>query len=291
MESLTDRQVTVLGCGNMGSALVRTLADSGYEVTAWNRTHGRAEALTSEHVVAMRSARDAASASPTILACVSVYSVLQQVLESIGDISGKTLIHLTTGSPREAEAMASWAAAHQVGYLDGVITVYPRQIGNRDAQIMISGPTDLWLAHQASLHTIAGAARHVSESPSLANVLDVGLVGAFYIAALTAFMEATAFALDCGVTPEAMLATAPPVINLLQGAAEEAIEHVSTGRFCNHDASVSVFGEAARAMAAEVRSSGHSAQLLGKAAQIITEAERQGLGELSLGSVTKVLAP
>ena len=210
MESLMDRQVTVLGCGNMGSALIRTLADAGYEVTAWNRTYGRAEALTCEHVVAMRSARDAASASPMILACVSVYSVLQQVLESIGDISGKTLINLTTGSPREAEVMASWAAAHQVGYLDGVITVYPRQIGNRDAQIMISGPTDLWLAHQASLLTLAGAARHVSESPSLANVLDVGLVGAFYIAALTAFMEATAFALDCGVTSEAMLATARP---------------------------------------------------------------------------------
>jgi 3-hydroxyisobutyrate dehydrogenase-like beta-hydroxyacid dehydrogenase len=291
MGTTNDQRVAVLGCGNMGSALARTLAAAGRDVTVWNRTHERAEALAGGRVTAARSAADAVAAAHTVLACVSVYGVLRELRPSLGDMSGKTLINLTTGSPGEAEEMASWAQSQGIGYLDGVITVYPRQIGNRDAQIMVSGPTELWQAHESLLLSLAGGARHVSQSPGLANVLDVSLVGAFYIAALTSFIEASAFALGSGVTPDMLLASALPVIDLLKGAVEEAVEHISTGKADVHDASVAVFGEAARAMSAEIRHSGHSALLLDAAARIITDAEKAGLGGLSLAAVTRVLRP
>lgn len=41
--------VSVIGCGNMGSALIGALADAGREVTIWNRTREKAEALAGPH--------------------------------------------------------------------------------------------------------------------------------------------------------------------------------------------------------------------------------------------------
>lgn len=279
----------MLGCGNMGSAFVRALAADGYQVAAWNRTYARAEELARSdgRVQAYRSATEAVAAAPVVIACLTVYDVLREVLDGVDGITGKTLINLTTGSPEEAEAMGRWARDHGVGYLDSVITVYPRQVGNPDAQIMVSGPTALWVEHQNTIKVLGGSAIHVSEELALANVLDVGLVGAFYIAALTGFIEAAAYALGQGVTPGALLTSALPVIRLLEGAAEEAIDHIATDKFDVHDASVGIFGEAARAMSEEIGRTGNSAALIAEAARIITRAENAGLADLSLASITR----
>lgn len=284
-----DNRVTIVGCGNMGSALARTLAGAGYEVTAWNRTHARAEALAGPYITPCRSVHDAFAATDTVVACVAVYDSLITVLGDAGELAGKTLINLTTGSPAEAQAMAARCRDADVNYLDGVITVYPRQIGNRDAQILLSGSSELWERHRAMLEVLGGGARHVSETPSAGNVLDVSLVGAFYMPALTSFIEAARYALEQGVEPDTLLTSALPLIHLLEGAAEEAIRHISSGRFDHHDASVAVFAEAARAMGAEVESKGCSAHLLAEAARIMGQAEEAGLADKSLSSIVRVL--
>lgn len=288
MNDANVTNVAVLGCGNMGSAFVRALAADGYRVAAWNRTYARAEELARglDGVQAHASAAEAVAAAPVVIACVTVYDVLRDVLDGIEDLAGKTLINLTTGSPEEAEAMGRWARTRGVEYLDSVITVYPRQVGNADAQIMVSGPEELWLRHRDTIKVLAGGAIHVSEELSLANVLDVGLVGAFYIAALTGFIEAAAYALDQGVSPQALLTSALPVVRLLEGAVEEAIDHIATQSFAVHDASVAIFGEAARAMSEEIRRTGNSAALIAEAARVITGAEEAGLADLSLASIT-----
>ena len=56
--------VSVIGCGNMGSAFIRTLADDGREVTIWNRTREKAEALAGPQVTVAGSVADALEASP-----------------------------------------------------------------------------------------------------------------------------------------------------------------------------------------------------------------------------------
>lgn len=44
-------QISVLGMGNMGAALVRALVNGGTSVTIWNRTRAKAEALERPGVV------------------------------------------------------------------------------------------------------------------------------------------------------------------------------------------------------------------------------------------------
>lgn len=292
MESTNDSDVVVIGCGNMGSAFVRALAAQGYRVAVWNRTASRAEQLaaTIPGVTAYADVRAATAGSSVIVACVTVYDALTSVLDEAGSLRGRTLINLTTGSPEEAWKMGAWAEQQGVNYLDSVITVYPRQVGREDAQIMVSGPVTLWEKNKDILRTLGGGAIHVSDDLSVANVLDVGLVGAFYISALTGFIEAAAYALDQGVSPESLLQSALPVIRLLEGAAEEAVHHIESRSFDVHDASVAIFGEAARAMAATIRGTGNSAHILAASAGLITRAEESGLAGSSLASITGILS-
>lgn len=42
--------VSVIGCGKMGSALIETLRKEENEVTIWNRTRGKAERLSGKRV-------------------------------------------------------------------------------------------------------------------------------------------------------------------------------------------------------------------------------------------------
>lgn len=61
-----------------------------------------------------------------LVACVSTYEVLLELLAPIGDdLSGRVIINLTSGTPDDARKMAKWASEHETGYLDGVIMAVP----------------------------------------------------------------------------------------------------------------------------------------------------------------------
>ena len=62
---MTD--VSVIGMGSMGSALARTLLQSGYAVTVWNRSVDKAELLVSDGAEVADSA-SVASARPSYMA-------------------------------------------------------------------------------------------------------------------------------------------------------------------------------------------------------------------------------
>jgi cation diffusion facilitator CzcD-associated flavoprotein CzcO len=55
--------VSVIGTGSMGSALVEVLAGSGAEVTVWNRTRETAEALSRPKIRLAESPAEALSSS------------------------------------------------------------------------------------------------------------------------------------------------------------------------------------------------------------------------------------
>lgn len=56
-------RVTVIGLGNMGSAVASALLADGHDVTGWNRTPRRAAPLQAEGAVVARSAAEAIATS------------------------------------------------------------------------------------------------------------------------------------------------------------------------------------------------------------------------------------
>ncbi len=64
-------QVTVLGLGDMGSAIARTFLERGFRTTVWNRTAAKAAPLADAGATAAATAAEAVAASPLVVVCCS----------------------------------------------------------------------------------------------------------------------------------------------------------------------------------------------------------------------------
>lgn len=103
--------VAVIGLGRMGSALAKALVTSGKSVTVWNRSQGKAEAL--ERIGALKAETPAAAiaSSSTLIVCLSDYAATSILLDEarVTDLlQGKTLIQLTSGTPKQARHLEQW---------------------------------------------------------------------------------------------------------------------------------------------------------------------------------------
>ena len=119
-------EVTVIGLGNMGSALARALRENGCTVTVWNRSSEKAVPLVEKGAVLAPSAAAAIAVSPIILVCLTNYAAANRILDDVAtNLAGKSLVQFTTCSPQDARASETWAHDHEAEYLDCAITGSP----------------------------------------------------------------------------------------------------------------------------------------------------------------------
>ena len=177
-------EITCVGLGLMGSALARALLAAGHGVTVWNRSPGKAEALVSLGAQEARSFAEALAASPVVLICIDNYASTRALLEpegKAGHLVGRTVVSLTTGTPREAEDLSAWVEAQGARYLDGAILAGPNDIGSPTGDILISGDPVAWEVAKPCLTCLAGKVRHVGQRVGAAAGLDFAWLTMSYV--------------------------------------------------------------------------------------------------------------
>jgi 3-hydroxyisobutyrate dehydrogenase-like beta-hydroxyacid dehydrogenase len=175
--------VSVIGLGPMGSALARALLRGSYRVTVWNRTRRNTEPLVRDGASEARSARDALVASPIPIACVADYAAARSILNatsSTPDLSGHTLVQLSTGSPKEARESESWARERGIDYIDGAILVAPSQIGTPESAILASGSRTAFQRTDSTLKSVAPNLTYLGEEVGSAAALDLAFLSHFF---------------------------------------------------------------------------------------------------------------
>ncbi|MEV0240689.1 NAD(P)-binding domain-containing protein [Streptomyces sp. NPDC050674] len=170
--------VTLLGTGAMGTALARTWLAAGHEVTVWNRTPSRAEALAADGATVARTAAEAVAAHRLVIACLLDDASVDEALDG-ADPTGRDLVNLTTGTPAEGRARAAWAEARGARFLDGGIMAVPPMIGAPDSggYVLYSGSPEAFEEHRDTLAVPAGT-RYVGADPGFAALHDVALLSA-----------------------------------------------------------------------------------------------------------------
>ncbi|MEU6295393.1 NAD(P)-dependent oxidoreductase [Streptomyces erythrochromogenes] len=179
-DTTSRKSLTLLGLGDMGTALARTWLAAGHSPTVWNRTPAKAGPLAAEGAVVAPTAAAAVAANRLVVTCLLDDASVRSTLDGI-DLTGKDLVDLTTGTPQEARARAAWAEARGARYTDGGIMATPDMIGVPEAggYVFYSGSRALFDAHRATLEVPAGA-RFVGEDPGHAALHDVALLSAMY---------------------------------------------------------------------------------------------------------------
>ncbi|MER6937739.1 NAD(P)-binding domain-containing protein [Nocardioides sp. NPDC000441] len=197
--SIPSTDVSVLGLGAMGSALATALLDAGRSVTVWNRTPGRAKELVASGAGAADSVPAAVLASPVVIACLLDHSSVEETLGlAAGELRGRTLVNVTTTTPNEARALASWAAEHGIDYLDGAIMAVPAMIGSRAGQIFYSGSRAAYDALLPTLEVWATSEFH-GEDAGRASLVDLAMLSGMY-QMFTGFFHGAAMAATMGMS-------------------------------------------------------------------------------------------
>jgi len=154
--------------GAMGRALASSLVTAGRDVTVWNRTPRSLPGVTVAASVA-----DAVAASPLVVVCVVDYAAMWSFLP---DVSGRTVVNLTNGTPRQARDAAATLGS---SYVDGGIMAVPSMIGGPGSLVLYSGAEDAFEKARPTLE-IWGEARFVGDDPGRAALYDLALLSAMY---------------------------------------------------------------------------------------------------------------
>ena len=169
--------VTVLGLGLMGSALARVIQQAGHIITVWNRTTEKVEPFVADGAVGASNVASAVEASPVIIVCVDNYTVTQNLMETANvepSLSGRVIIQLSTGTPKDAQEAAAWFRKRGADYIDGEILVLPDAVGEDNAQILLAGEKPVYDRVEPLLRCLGGDLRYFGENVRAPSTLNLG---------------------------------------------------------------------------------------------------------------------
>ena len=207
--SNVTKRVSVIGLGNMGSALAEALINAGHEVTVWNRTPSKCDALVEKGASAAGSVAEAARATDVAIVCVTDHAATEEILHDtdVGRaLDNKLLVQVSTMTPNQSQATALWAEAQGAAYLEGSILGIPKDVTGGSATIVYAGPRDVFDENKAVLHALGGGPQYLSEEIGAAVTFDK-VYYAFAYGTMHAFMQGAALAHAKGFSIEAYSGT------------------------------------------------------------------------------------
>jgi predicted dinucleotide-binding enzyme len=136
-------KITIVGAGNMSSALVKQLSKAGHEIRITSREINKAQALASDNSRVTAVPAEQALGASDIVIIATAYADAVPALQSLGDLSGKIVIDIS--NPLSADYMSltighTTSAAEEIAAaLPGVAVV--KAFNTVFAQVLAAGPS------------------------------------------------------------------------------------------------------------------------------------------------------
>ena len=283
---MTD--ITVIGLGLMGAALARALHEARHGVTVWNRSPERMRPFAETGVATADDVGAAISASPVVLICIDNYAVTDALLapaEITDRLKGRTVVQLSTGTPKEAAEAADRMAALGIDYIDGAILAGPAQIGTAEGHILLCGNEAAYRKIATMLGSLGERVVFLGENVRAAATLDLAWLAACYGRFLSLVHGANMCRAE-GVDISDYIDVFPdnPLFRLYLGV-------VRDGSYDDYTASLGVWGAALERVRQQGQESGINTEFPDFAASFFERAVAAGLAEKNVMALIKVLDP
>lgn len=137
-------KIGFIGLGIMGQGMSRNLLKAGFELTVWNRTASKMDAIVEAGAQAGDDPADVAAKSDIVVICVSDTPDVEAVIAGpdgvlAGARSGSLVIDCSTISPTVTQALAQKLAEKGVNMLDAPISGGSEGAANGTLSIMVGG--------------------------------------------------------------------------------------------------------------------------------------------------------
>ncbi len=281
--------ISVIGLGAMGSALVRALLLAGYTVTVWNRSADKAAALVDAGAVLADSAQQALGASPATITCIKSHQQTIELLRScVGTLGGRTVIELSTGGSTEAEELAALLSAEGANWLIGIINAYPTAIGKAETVLSVVGAPAVWQDWEAVFKTLGGSSAHVGT--------EAGMLAALFAALFTTrqgFMFGMIYGgLVCkhaGIPLDVFAQQIPVSLGVLPSYHQYFADTVPNGNFDNPPASMATYAAALDDALSTFKANGAPAELPQLFSDLAHQGVDAGLQDKALTALVELL--
>lgn len=275
----------------MGTELARVLLRDRYRVTVWNRTAGKARDLVNEGALLAPSAALAIGASPTVIVCVADYEVSRSLLgseEAAPFLAGKSVIELSTGTPKEAREAEAWSKARGIHYLDGAIMAQPNQMGRPETMILTSGSRSVFDRSEPILKTLAGGTTYLSEAVGNAAALDFAILS-FWFGGLIGFLHGVRICEAEGLPIAEYAAMTRAVAPLAGESNEKSAERIVTEKFDDSEASVKTCAAALKMIARHAKEAGINSEFPEYAYRFFSRGVDAGFAEEDAAALIKTM--
>lgn len=136
--------VGFIGLGIMGSGMARNLVDKRFDVTVWNRTPRRMEALVDAGAVAGSSAADVARRCDIVMLCVSDTPDVQEIVTGADGLleglrAGTLIVDHSTISPSATVELAGMVEAQGGHWLDAPVSGGSEGAAGGTLAVMVGG--------------------------------------------------------------------------------------------------------------------------------------------------------
>ena len=183
--------IALLGTGLMGAPMARNLIKAAYDVTVWNRTPEKAEALASDGATVAKTAAEAVKGANTVVTMLADGPTVNAVMDDVMDALEEDAlwIDMSSAKPGEARAQAERLAERGMMHLDAPVSGGTKGAEAASLAIMAGGTEEAFKRGKPVL----GA---------MGNPVHVGPTGAGQLAKLA---NQTIVAVTIGAVAEAML--------------------------------------------------------------------------------------
>ena len=293
----TDNKPTLgsIGLGNMGNPMVRHLLDQGFSVNICARNPDRLTDLVAAGATAQDNMATVASASDIIFTCVTDTNAMHNVVFGEGGLAegaaadkaaAKILVDMSSIEPGATVEMGARLKAETgMGWVDAPISGTPTACREGKLTIMAGGSEEDFNAALPALGQLAGRLTHMGPAGAgqTTKLVNQTLVGG----TLALVAEAIRFAEDSGVD-----ATKIPIA-LAGGRADSPVLQEWGTRMTVQDyaptATVNIMVKDLHTVARIAQTQGTPMPVSGTAANMFTQANRMGFGNLDVCAVKKVL--
>ncbi|WP_027551024.1 NAD(P)-dependent oxidoreductase [Bradyrhizobium sp. Cp5.3] len=201
-----------IGLGLMGTPMTRRLLNAGYEVTVWNRSHGKLASLIEAGAKRAAAPRDVLATAGIVFMCVTDAAAVKEVIFGPEGLAaapgaGKLVVDFSSIHPDSARDLASrLKAANGAGWIDAPVSGGTKGAEEGTLAIMAGGEADD--IERVRPYVLAMARRFTHMGPigagqttKLCNQVIVGC-------AMAVLAEATRLAVNAGIDanrlPEAL---------------------------------------------------------------------------------------
>jgi 3-hydroxyisobutyrate dehydrogenase-like beta-hydroxyacid dehydrogenase len=284
---MSSDEVTVIGLGPMGRAMVRTFLAAGRPTTMWNRTPERADELVAAGALRAATAAEAVAASELVVLSLTDYQAMYDILGgSGGALAGRVVVNLSSDTPDATRAAAAWLADRGAELVAGGVLASADVVGTDGASVLYSGPRQAFDAHEATLSVI-GRPEYLGPDHGLAQLYYQAELQVF-LTTLAAYLQSFAMFAAAGIPAQEFLSRVAPgedVAVFLPDAARA----VDEGRYPSELANVLMMGATADHVVGANRSAGLDTALPDAIKSLYDRAIARGHGRDGWASLVEVI--